>query len=148
MGAIVGLDCKIYLNTGASYAAPTWTECKFVQDATMNLSWEEADTSTRGSSFRSAKASIGVLEVTGTALRDKADTAFTAFDAAARGKTVIDILVLDGPYNLDGSEGYRFDGQIFNWSRNEALADAVAHDFTIKPVQSANAVTFFEGETP
>jgi len=148
MGAIIGLECKVYLNTGASYASPTWTEVDCIQDATLDLQWEEADASSRGSQFRQLVASIGTLEVSGSAIRDKDNAAFVALDLAARNKTIVDVVVLDGSILLDESQGYRFEGQVFSWTRNEALADVVAHDFTIKPTLSANAPVFFEGETP
>jgi hypothetical protein len=47
MGVRLGLDAKLYRNTG-TYAAPVWNEVKNVKDLTLNLEAGEADVTTRG----------------------------------------------------------------------------------------------------
>ncbi len=123
MGAIRGIDCKVYFNTG-TFVAPTWSEWQCVRDTTLNLTYEEVDATCRGSGgWRQSAISLASLEVSGNAIKEKEDASFVAIETAAKAKTVIDILVLDGPRLSADSDGYRLDAQIFSWNENQPYED-------------------------
>ena len=46
MGVKLGLDARLYMNSG-TYASPTWSGLNTVRDLTLNLETGEADVSTR-----------------------------------------------------------------------------------------------------
>ncbi len=139
MASINGLDCKLYVNT-ATYGSPTWVEWPCVRSSVLNLTYDEVDATCRGSGgFRRTSPTLALLEVTGDAIKDKDDASFIDMQDAARAKTVLDIMVLDGDRTVDGSDGWRLDAQIFSWTENQPLEDVVTVDFTIKPSPTANA---------
>lgn len=145
MGSIQGVECKVYFNT-ATYGTPTWVEWSCARDTTLSIDYEEVDASCRGGGgYRQSAIALTSIEVSGNAIKDKADTTFVAIEAAARAKTVIDILVLDGPRLSASTDGYRMDAQIFNWTENQPFEDTVTIDFSIKPARSANAPTPVSG---
>lgn len=148
MGAIRGLDCKVYVNTG-TYAAPTWAEWECVRDTTLDITFDEVDASCRGSgTFRQSTLTLGTLEVTGDAVKDKDDPSYIAMELAARNKTIMDVVVLDGPIDDDDSDGWRLDAQIMSWSESQPYEDVLTVDFTLKPAVSENAPTPFTGTSP
>ena len=120
-----------------------------MRDTTLSIDYEEVDATCRGSGgWRQSAISLSTLEVSGNAIKDKADTTFVAIEAAAQAKTVIDILVMDGVRTSVDSDGYRLDAQIFTWTENQPYEDIVTVDFTIKPARSANAPTPVSGPQP
>lgn len=148
MGAIRGIDCKVYINTG-TYGTPVWAEWQCVRDTSLNLTYDEADATCRGSGgFRQSAVTLASLEVTGNAIKEKDDASFIAMETAARNKTIMDILVMDGVRTSADSDGWRLDAQIFGWNENQPYEDIVTVDFTIKPARSANAPAAVAGPQP
>ncbi len=148
MGAIRGVECRIYLNTG-SYGTPTWAEFVCLKDTTISLDFGEVDATCRGGGgYKQSAVTLTSLEVSGSAIKEKADTTFVAMESAAVGKTVVDLLVMDGVRTSADSDGWRFDGQIFSWTENQPLEDIVTVDFTIKPARSVNATAAVSGPQP
>lgn len=145
MGAIRGVECKVYLNTG-TYEAPTWAEFLCVKDTTISLDFGEVDATCRGGGgTKQSAVTLTSLEVSGGAIKEKLDPTFLAMEAAAWAKTVVDVLVLDGPRLSADSDGYRFDGQLFTWNENQPIEDIVTVDFTLKPARSLNATAPVSG---
>lgn len=148
MAEIRGIDCKVYYNTG-TYGSPTWAEWSCVRDTTFNLTFDEVDATCRGGGgYRQSAITLSSIEVTGNAIKEKSDASFVAIEAAAVAKTVLDVLVMDGPVDDDDSDGWRMDAQIFSWTENQPYEDIVTVDFTLKPARSANAPVPFQGTTP
>lgn len=140
---VIGINCKLYRNTG-SYGSPTWTVINEVQDCRLVVNIGEADVTTRGGNgweqmaavLKSASIEFGLLNVPGSAN-------FTAIRTAAINLTPIELLVLDGAYNVAGSQGLRAECGIFNFSRNEELKSATRYEVTAKPTYSVNAPSWF-----
>lgn len=145
MGAIRGIDCKVYINTG-TYVTPTWAEWACVRDTTLSLTYDETDATCRGSGgWRQSAVTLASMEVSGSAIKEKADPSFIAMELAAQQKTVMDILVLDGGRLSADTDGWRLDAQIFSWTENQAYEDIVTVDFSIKPARSEHAPTAVSG---
>ena len=148
MGAIRGVECKVYLNTG-SYESPTWSEWACTRDTTLAFDFEEVDASCRGGGgFRQSAVALTALEVSGSAIKEKDDAVFVAMELAARSRTIVDVLVLDGVRTSADSDGWRLDAQIFGWTENQPFEDIVTVDFTLKPARSANVPTAVSGPQP
>lgn len=148
MGAIRGIECKIYLNTG-THGSPTWVEWSCARDATFNLTFEEVDATCRGSGgYRQSAITLSAIEVTGNAIKEKADSTFLLMEAAAVAKDVIDVLVMDGSRTDANSDGWRLQAQFFSWVENQAYEDIVTVDWTMKPARDTNPPVQFQGVAP
>lgn len=139
MGVKLGLDAKLYRNTGA-YASPSWNEVTNVKDLTLNLEAGEADVSTRGNGgWRANIATLKDASLEFEMVWDTADDDFTAIRTAFLTNAPIEFAVLDGASNAAGSQGLRASMAITNFSRSEPLEEAIKVSVTAKPTYSANA---------
>jgi len=138
MGVKLGLDAKLYRNTG-NYAAPAWNEVKNVKDLTLNLEAGEADVSTRGNGgWRANIATLKDASLEFEMVWDTADADFTALRTAFLTNAPIEFAVLDGASNASGAQGLRASMAITNFSRSEPLEEAIKVSVTAKPTYSAN----------
>ena len=141
----LGMDAKLYRNTG-SYASPIWTEIANVKDVTLNLEKGVADVTTRANA--GWRATVGTLKDASIEFQmvwDTADDGFSAIRQSFFSNTPIEVAVLDGPVTDPMSEGLRATCDVMNFTRNEALEEAIMVDVTIKPTYAANAPTWMGG---
>ena len=139
MSTRLGMDAKLYRNTG-SYDLPNWAEVTNVKDLTLNLEKGEADVTTRAN--QGWRATVGTLKDASIEFQmvwDTADAGFSAMQQAFFSNTPIEFAVMDGDMGDAESEGLRATFDIFNFTRNEALEEAIMVDVTIKPTYAANA---------
>lgn len=138
MGVKLGMDAKLYRNTG-TYASPTWNEVKNVKDVTLNLEAGEADVTTRGNAgWRANIATLKDASLEFEMVWDTADDDFTAIRTAFLTNAAIEFAVLDGPVATSGSQGLRASMAITNFSRAEPLEEAIKVSVTAKPTYAAN----------
>ncbi|MCE9530353.1 MAG: phage tail protein [Planctomycetes bacterium] len=139
MGVKLGLDAKLYRNTG-TFASPTWDEIKNVKDLTLNLEAGEADVTTRGNnSWRATVATLKDASIEFDMVWDTGDADFAAIRDAFLNKTGIEFAVMDGDISTAGSQGLRATCAITKFSRNESLEEALTVSITVKPTYAANA---------
>lgn len=140
---VIGINCKLYRNSG-TFGSPTWTEMPEVQDLRLVINIGEADVTTRGGNgweqiaavLKSASIEFGLLNVPTSAN-------VAALVNAAIGLTPIELLCLDGAYNVAGSKGLRASCGLFNVTRTEELRTATRFEMAAKPTYSVNAPTWF-----
>lgn len=138
MSARVGLDAKLYRNSG-SYATPTWNELMNAKDVTLNLEAGEADASRRGSGgWRETLMTLKDGSVEFELVYDSADAEFTALKDAFFGANTVEMAVMDGDIATTGSQGLRATMSVINFSRNEPLEEALTVSVTVKPAPSDN----------
>lgn len=138
MSVKLGLDAKLYRNTG-TFGSPTWNEIKNVKDVTLNLEAGEADVTTRGNNgWRATVATLKDGSIEFEMVWDSADDDFSSIRDAFLNKTSIELAVMDGDVATAGSQGLRATCMITNFSRNEALEEAITVSVTAKPTYSAN----------
>ncbi len=138
MGVKLGMDAKLYRNTG-SYASPVWNEVKNVKDVTLNLEAGEADVTTRGNAgWRANIATLKDASLEFEMVWDTADDDFTAIRTAFLTNAAIEFAVLDGPVATSGSQGLRASMAITNFSRAEPLEEAIKVSVTAKPTYATN----------
>lgn len=143
MAEIRGIDCKVYFDAGSGYV-----EWACVRNTTVSLTFDETDATCRGSGgFRQSAVTLATLEVTGDAIKDKADASFLAIEAAAIAKSTIPVQVMDGPNDETTSDGWAFDAQVFSWSEDQNYEDIVTVSFTLKPARGSTP-TVLQGEEP
>ena len=145
MATRLGMDAKLYRNTG-TYAAPTWVEVSNVKDVTLNLEKGEADVTTRANA--GWRATVGTLKDASIEFQMVWDTVDAGFDAIRQAffdNTPIEFAVMDGDITDPDSEGLRATFDIFNFTRNEALEEAILVDVSIKPTYADNAPEWITG---
>lgn len=133
-----GYASKIYYNT-ASFGTPTWVECTLVGDATVKLTFEEDDATTRGDGVKAAEPTLLGIEVTGRMRSDENNTQMVAWETAFFTRALLDLLVLDSSNATNGGRGIRYEGKLFDWSEDQALGKVLFRDFMHKPCASENA---------
>ena len=139
MGVKLGLDAKLYRNTGTP-GAPTWIEMTNVKDLTLNLEASEADVTTRGNAgWRATLAALKDASIEFEMVWDTADAAFTAIKDAFFGGTEIEFAVMDGDITVTGSQGLQAVMSITNFSRSEPLEEAISVSVTAKPTYATVA---------
>ncbi len=145
MSIRLGMEAKLVRNTG-DYATPVWVEISNVKDVTLNLEKGEADVTTRANG--GWRATVGTLKDASLEFQmvwDTEDAAFTAIQQAFFDNTPIEFAVMDGAMTDPDSEGLRATFDIFNFTRNENLEEAIMVDVSIKPTYAANAPEWITG---
>lgn len=146
MAAILGVNCKLYRNTG-TWASPTWDEVTNVKDLTLNLEKGEADVTVRGGN--GWRQTIGTLKdgsIEFQMVWDPSDTDFTAIQTAYFNDTSIELLALDGSVTPAAGvtvQGLHADFSVTNFTRNESLEEAVLVDVSLKPTYSSNTPEWY-----
>jgi hypothetical protein len=145
----LGITSELHINTG-SYGSPTWDEADLIADASVNANWEEGDASTRRTRVKETEPTQMNLEITGRIRVDSTDAAYQAIKEAFIEGSSMDVLILNGPIDVNGSHGYRFDGKVFNMTEDQSLGSVIFREFTIKPCISVNVPQYVmvEGGTP
>ena len=143
MGVKLGMDAKLYRNTG-SYGSPTWNEMPNVKDVTLNLEAGEADVTTRGNNgWRATVATLKDASVEFEMVWDSADADFVAIRDAFLNKTAIELAVMDGDIETAGNQGLRASCMVTNFTRNEPLEEAITVAVTVKPTYATNAPSWY-----
>lgn len=133
MGAIIGLECHAYRNTGA-YASPNWNELTNMRDGTLKLEKDKADVSSRATGkWKAKRGTLKDASIDIEIVWDTSDDDFGALLDSFLNGTQIDILVLDGPVGTTGSQGPRGYYEVMSFSRKEPLGDAVLASVTLEP---------------
>ena len=138
MAARLGLDAKLYRNTG-TFPAPAWNEVGNVKDVTLTLEAGEADVTTRGNNgWRATVATLKDAGIEFEMVWDSADPDFSAFRDAFLNRGAVEVAVMDGPIATSGSQGLRATCMVTKFTRTEPLEEAITVAVTIKPTFSAN----------
>lgn len=133
MAGRIGLDMRLFRNT-ATPESPAWNEVTNCRDLTLNTERGEADLSTRGSGgWRIRKSTLANAEINFQLVYDPDDEDYTAFESAFFDKSTIQVAACD-----DQGNGLSIVGEVFNFSRNEGLEDAVTVDVTIRASDPSN----------
>ena len=138
MAVKLGLSAKIYRNTG-TYATPVWNEIKNVKDLTLTLETGEADVTTRGNAgWKATVATLKDGSIEFEMVWDTADDDFGAIRDTFLNRGAMEFAVMDGDITVSGSQGLRATCMVTNFSRNEALEEAIKVSVTVKPTYSVN----------
>lgn len=142
----LGLDAKLYRNTG-TYDSPNWVVIGNARDVTLNLTKGEADVTTRANNgWRATRGTLKDASIDFQMVWNPSDAGFAAIRDAFFGNTSIEIMALSGDKDDAESEGLRATCDVFSFTRNEALEDALTVDVSLKPTYATNAPTWIEPE--
>ena len=146
MSVRLGLDARLYYGPAGSAAT---TELTNVKDLTLNLEKAEADVTTRAN--QGWRATVGTLKDASIEFQmvwDTADAGFSAIRQAFLADTPMDFRVLSGASSDPQSEGLLATCEVFSFTRNEALEEAITVDVTIKPTYAENPPVWVNGGGP
>ena len=134
----LGKDAKLFRNTG-SYGTPTWDEIDNVNDLTLNIELDEADSSIRGfGGYATAEPTLMVNSLEWGMNHDPADTDWEAVRAAVFGRSALELLALNGA-NSAGSQGFRASFKFFKFGHGQPLRGIQQNSVMAKPCIAANA---------
>ncbi|MCK4341004.1 MAG: hypothetical protein KAY37_04695 [Phycisphaerae bacterium] len=133
MAIKLGMEAKLYYKTSGQGGGGSWNELTNVRDVTLSLETGEADVSTRANiGWRATVGTLKEASVEFEMVWNTADAGFTAIKNAFFNNEMIGLRVLDG----DGGQGLQADFSITNFSRNEALEEAITVSVTAKVTYS------------
>lgn len=128
-GPKTGHKCKAYLNTG-THGTPAWAELKDIGDlALSDLETALAELKRRGSNFTKALPGIFNLFAAEFRLHHGLDaTVFTALRTAFFSQTPIEVAIMNGPIDADGSQGLRMPVLVSQFPWQQGLDEVHGHD--------------------
>ena len=126
MGALVGLDAKLYRGTAG---APATTEMLNVRNVKLPIEKGEANISRRGSRWELTKATLKKASVDFEMINDDADADVQAIATAFFADTPLAFKILD----KESGHGLDADFEITKFERSEDLEDAQVISVSIKP---------------
>ena len=134
---LLGMNAKIY--QGAAAADPstldpaTLTEMGNVKDVTLSLEAGEADVTTRANSgWRATAPTLRECSCEFEMIWKPGDVGFEAIKTAFLSASTVALAVLTGAHTDSGAEGPVGNWSITNFSRSEALEEAVTVSVTAK----------------
>lgn len=139
MAIRLGMEAKLYYDP-SGVGGSSWTELTNVKDVTLNLEAGEADVTTRGNAgWRATVATLRDGSIEFEMVWDTSDPGFTAIKDAYFNNGSIGFAVMDGDIGAAGSQGLQANFSITNFTRNEALEEAIMVNVTAKPTYSTTA---------
>lgn len=139
---MLGINACLYYNSG-TFGSPTWVELENVIDVQVGGSWNSGDGSSRATRVVKEGRTRLPLQITARMLADKSAGYIAVRTAylAAGSSGIIDIMCLDGPSSTNGSDGFRFEAEVHDFSRDEGADNVIYRDVMFKPsVYGSNAV--------
>lgn len=142
MAIKLGMEAKLLYKAGGQGGGGSWTALGNVRDVTLSLEAGEADVTTRANSgWRATVATLKEASVEFEMVWDTEDAGFTAIRSAFFGNSPIGLQALDAT----GGQGLQADFSITNFSRNEALEEAITVSVTAKVTYSTTPPSWIGG---
>jgi hypothetical protein len=136
--AKLGIKSKLYYRSAGDYANPTFTEINLISDLSVQPAWDKGDASSRGSRVKKSVKTMLGLSFSGKLKKKPNDAAYEAIMDALISDEVLDVMVLDGDSETDGTRGWRFDAQVFQGNEDQGLGAVICEDIEIEPTDSDN----------
>lgn len=142
MAIRLGMEATLNYKVGGQAGGGAWTELTNTKDVTLSLEAGEADVTTRANNgWRAIVATLKDASVEFEMVWDTADPGFTAIKNAFFDNDPIGLQILDGT----SGQGLQADFSITNFSRSEALEEAITVSVTAKVTYSATAPSWIGG---
>jgi len=129
----LGITSKLYYNNSGVYAAPTWVEVDLIENLKITAAWNEGEASARREQVQVFEPTNMNLSLEGRIRKEITDVTYLFFRLMHNTRSLIDILVLDGPRTVNGSDGFRFNAKIHGWDEDQALQNVLFKEFALKP---------------
>lgn len=124
---VLGMNAKIYFGVDGA------TELDNVKDVTLTMEAGEADITTRANDgWRATAPTLRECTAEFEMVWRPGDAGFDAIKDAFLTNVTIELMILDGAKTTNGSQGPHGLFSITNFSRNEALEEAITVSVTAK----------------
>lgn len=137
MGVKVGIDCKLYHNTG-TYGTPVWDEITIARDVSIAFELGEGNADSRAYAWGFSVAGLKRATLTFDLLADAAVADYDTIRDAVLARTVTDMAVADGAIATAGTKYFRGDFQFFGFTTDQPLEDTAKTPVTAKLTYSSN----------
>lgn len=132
-GELVGCEAVMVYNT-ATHATPTWVVITRAKDISLSAPKSKAEISSRASRFKYKRGALKELSLElGYMYRRGTDAIWTMFNDSYVNGTIVEFWVGDGAITLTGAKGWRFYGEVTEFSMEQPLEDADVYKITIDP---------------
>lgn len=127
----LGINAKIYLGGGL------WTtEGSVMNELSVNPTWEKGPADSKESRVkRSMKTMLG-LTISGTMKKKPGDAFYEAVMDALVSDGTLNVLILDGAKDEDGSRGWRCDCQVFEGTEDQGANSTMYVSVSFEPTDS------------
>jgi len=130
---VLGMNAGLYQGIAGAVAPGSMTKVDNVRDVTLQMEAGEADITTRGNGgWRATAPTIRECTVEFQMVWKPGDTVFDAIKTAFLTAGTVALAVLDQLASVSGAQGPLGDFSILNFTRNEALEEAIVADVTAK----------------
>lgn len=132
----LGYNAKLYITLSGGQGG-TFVEVTNCRDLTLSMTKDEADASSRaGAGWKETVGTLKDLSLEFEMLQDSADTnlAYLRTSFMTPG-TALGVKVLD----KSTGEGPKFDGEVFEFTRNEPIGGVATVSIKIRPTPSSTA---------
>jgi len=130
---VLGMNAGLYQGAAGSTTPGSMSEVDNVRDVTLSMEAGEADITTRGNNgWRATAPTLRECTVEFQMVWKPGDTVFEAIKTAFLSAGTVALAVLDQKVGISGAQGPLGDFSITNFSRNEALEEAIVADVTAK----------------
>ncbi len=130
---VLGMNAGLYQGTAGATAPDSMTKVDNVRDVTLQMEAGEADITTRGNGgWRATAPTIRECTVEFQMVWKPGDAVFNAIKTAFLTAGTVALAVLDQLATVPGAQGPLGDFSILNFTRNEALEEAIVDDVTAK----------------
>lgn len=140
---IMGANCVFCLNSG-TIETPVWTEMNNVRDLEPSVSFSGVDITARfGGGFKVHEPALADLSFSTEHLYDPADIQLDVLRTSALARILVDVAIMDGPIDEDGSQGYRVQVKAHSHKRSEKVDGILSESFDWKPCYSVQAPQYY-----
>ena len=133
VGELIGADAVLSYNTG-THASPVWVTVTRAKDVSMNATKGSAEISSRASRFKYKKGALKELGLEfGYQYTRGTDTVWTMLQDSFVNGTANEYWVGDGGITLTGAKGWRFYGEVNEFSYEQSLEDSEVYKVKVDP---------------
>jgi hypothetical protein len=132
----LGIKARIYRNTSGNYGSPSFSAIHKVSDLAVNPAWDMSDADSRESRIKNKAKTMLDLTITGKVKVSNSDAGYIALWEAAHNDDALDLLILNGPMNENGTRGYRGFFQVNKPAEDQGLDKVLYMGFELMPADN------------
>lgn len=135
---VFGFQCKLYYKTTSG---GTYAPLNQIIDATLNLGYDEAEATTRGSAgVKETEPALLAVSIEGSLQWRNGNAECSALLTAFMARAPIYLLALTGEKTDPDAKGVEGIFKLINFPQKQELANMVNHDVTFKPCAGSGLV--------
>lgn len=134
---MIGLNAVTYRNS-ATWGSPTWVACPEFENILVDPRFAELGANSRASPFAMMTPGLAGVSISGRLKVKPGNTNYEAIMDAFMLRTMIDLLILDGPNTLVGARGARAECYLFAARDDQGIEARLYRELEIRFADSDN----------